>query len=473
MTSRVNALPVEAVPRRRVQRDAWTSRAIDTNDFEAYKLGIIHDWLRTLTLLASILVPLFFVLDILLVPTPLLPRFGVYRFTSMAVALVQLLIVRRTQPSRWSYLHGYVMSVQVGGFIALMTVSLGGFDSSYYAGLNLVIIGVNLLMPWRVIHSAVNAVLILGMYVAFNFASGQSYQANLVANNLFFLCATGILAVSINYVRYRLIQKEFSLLVTLKQARDALWGEMELAKRIQTALLPRKQQTVSGFQTAVAMLPAREVGGDYYDIIETPSGDRWIAVGDVAGHGVDSGLIMMMAQSSIMTVIKGMPSARPMDVLNIANLVLREDIRRLGSNHYMTLMVIRLDDHHMTLAGHHQDVLVYRAARGSVDTVSTRGTWLGITDQIEGFMEVRTVDLAEDDIVLLFTDGVTEGKNKAGDMYGQERLCECFARNAHLPVERILQKMLEEISQFQGEQEDDMTLILLKKTGAAALRPQA
>ena len=274
--------------------------------------------------------PLFFVLDVLLVPHALLPRFGVYRFTSMAIALVQMLIVRRTEPSRWSYVHGYVMSVQVGGFIALMTVALGGFDSSYYAGLNLVIIGVNLLMPWKVIHSAVNAALILAMYVVFNAAAGQASDVNLVANNLFFLCATGILAVSINYVRYRLIQKEFSLLVTLKQARDALWGEMELAKRIQTALLPQKQQTVHGFETAVAMLPAREVGGDYYDIIETAAGDRWIAVGDVAGHGVDSGLIMMMAQSSIMTVIKGMPSAQPIDVLNTANLVLREDIKRLG-----------------------------------------------------------------------------------------------------------------------------------------------
>ena len=470
MSSNVNVFPPEAVPRRKAQREAWTSRAIDDNDFAAYKLGIIHDWLRTLTLLAAILVPMFFVLDTLLVHPELLPRFAVYRSISTVLALAQLLVVRSTQPSRWSYVHGYIMSVQVGGFIALMTVALGGFNSSYYAGLNLVIIGVNLLMPWRVIHTAVNAALILAMYVVFNLVARLPYSPNLVANNLFFLCATAILTVSINWVRYRLIEKEFSLLVTLKQARDALWGEMELAKRIQTALLPQKQQTVHGFETAVAMLPAREVGGDYYDIIETQAGDRWIAVGDVAGHGVDSGLIMMMAQSSIMTVIKGMPSARPIDVLNTTNLVLREDIKRLGSNHYMTLMVIRLDDHQMTLAGHHQDVFVYRAARGSVDTIATKGTWLGISDQIEAFMEVRTVEIADEDIVLLFTDGVTEGKNKAGEMYGQDKLCESFALHAHLPLEKTLQKMLEEIGGFQVEQEDDMTLILLKKTRSTARR---
>ena len=106
---------------------------------------------------------------------------------------------------------------------------------------------------------------------------------------------------------------------------------------------------------------------------------------------------------------------------------------------------------------------MYRAARGGVE-LHHKGTWLGITDRIEGFMEVRTVDLAKDDIVLLFTDGVTEGKNAAGEMFGQEKLCESFARNARLPVERTLQKMMEEVAQFQCQQEDDMTLILLKKT---------
>ena len=457
----------------KAQAESWSARAIDSDDFESYKLGIIHDWLRTLTVLAAILVPLFFVLDYLLVPHSLLSRFGAYRLISTAIAVVQLIIVRRTQPSRWSYIHGYVMSIQVGGIIALMTVYLGGFDSSYYAGLNLVIIGVNLLMPWRATHSAVNAALILAMYVAFNLLSRLPFSTALLMNNLFFLCATAVIAVSINYVRYGLILKEFSLLVTLKQARDALWGEMELAKRIQTALLPRKQQEIRGFESAVAMLPAREVGGDYYDIIETNAGDRWIAVGDVAGHGVDSGLIMMMAQSSIMTVIKGMPNARPTDVLNTANLVLREDIRRLGSNHYMTLMVIRLEDERMTIAGHHQDVLVYRADRKHVEAISTKGTWLGITDQIEGFMEVRTVEIAENDIILLFTDGVTEGRNPAGEMFGQERLCESFTRNAGLPLEKTLQRMLEEVREFQVEQEDDMTLILLKRSPQKVRRETA
>ena len=79
-------------------------------------------------------------------------------------------------------------------------------------------------------------------------------------------------------------------------------------------------------------------------------------------------------------------------------------------------------------------------------------------------MEVRTVELAKNDIILLFTDGVTEGRNPSGEMFGQERLCESLARYARLPLEKTLQRMLEEVREFQVEQEDDMTLILLKRS---------
>lgn len=455
--------PSTSSGRRRDQMDAWTSRAIDANDFAEYRNGIMHDWLRTLTPLAVVLVPIFFILDYFMMPSGLLPRFAVYRLISTALALAQFLIVRNTPPSRWSYLHGYFISLQVGGIIALMTVDLGGFNSTYYAGLILVIIGVNLLMPWRATHTAVNAIAIMAAYIAFNMIAGKPFDQAKLTNNLFFLASTAVLAVSINHVRYNLIEKEFSLLVKLKKARDALWGEMELAKRIQTALLPQRKGGIRGFESAVTLLPAKEVGGDYYDIIETDSGDRWVAIGDVAGHGVDSGLIMMMAQASIMTVIKGNPAAKPLDVLSTTNSVIKEDIGRLGSNHYMTMMVVKLEDSCMMVAGHHQDVLVYRSSLGSVTAIPTKGTWLGITDQIESFMEVKTIDIDDNDVALFFTDGVTEGTNSSGEMYGQERLQRVFAQSADLPVEKTLERILDDVRAFQADQEDDMTLILLKK----------
>ncbi len=459
---------LEAAPRaatrqrRRERSDSRTARAVDTGDFAAYQIGIMHDWLLTMTLLASTLVPLFFVLDIFMTPHGFLERFAVYRLLSTALAVSQYFIVLKSKPSRWSFLHGYFVSLQIGGTIALMTVALGGFDSSYYAGLNLVIIGVNLLMPWRAVHTAVNALIILVMYVGFNLIAGHTYLTAILINNLFFLCSTAVVSVAINHVRYRLIENEFKLLVELKRARDALWSEMELAKRIQTALSPQGRE-IPGYEVAATMLPAKEVGGDYYDIIETDAGEHWIAIGDVAGHGVDSGLIMMMAQTSIMTVIKGRPECTPLDVLGTANTVLKENIARLGSNHYMTILLVRLERDHITITGHHQDVLFYEAREKTVRAVTTKGTWLGITDQIRSVTEVTEEALAENDMFLLFTDGVTECTNRAGEMYGQERLQAALVRYGELPVQQALDRIMGEVRAFQADQLDDITLILVRR----------
>ncbi|MBE3119085.1 MAG: SpoIIE family protein phosphatase [Candidatus Atribacteria bacterium] len=418
--------------------------------------------MATLTVLAVGLVPIFFVLDLFMTPSALLPRFAMYRLASTLIALIQALIVRNSQPGPKSYIHGYIMSAQVGGIIAIMTTNLGGFDSSYYAGLNLVIIGVNLLMPWRAFHTAINSAVLILFYVSFNLIAGFHFRAAELTNNLSFLLATSVLAVSINHVRYQLLSREFSLLIQLKKTRDALWGEMELAKRIQTALLPQKLD-IRGFDVAVIMIPAKEVGGDYYDIIETDAGDRWIAIGDVAGHGVDSGLIMMIAQTSIMTVIKGTQQVDPITLLDTTNRVIREDIKRLDSNHYMTAMVIKLEDDRLSIAGHHQDVLLYKPKGPSVSAIESAGTWLGITDDIGPFLEERVIDFEEGAAVLLFTDGVTEAADASGVMYGQTRLEETFARFAHLPVDDALENILADIQGHQAEQDDDLTLILFKR----------
>jgi sigma-B regulation protein RsbU (phosphoserine phosphatase) len=434
----------------------------DVDDFGNYLNGIIHDWLRTLTALAFTLVPAFFILDYFTMPKDLLPRFGVYRLISTLVVLIQYFIVRHTQPTKFSYIHGYLVSLNVGGIICLMTVDLGGFNSSYYAGLNLVIIGVNLLLPWKTIHSAANSLLIIFMYVLFNAVEGQQYDPTLLSNNLFFLCATAIIAISINHVKHRLVKKEFFLLVQLKKARDALWSEMEVAKRIQTALLPDKQK-MKGYDIAAIMLPAKEVGGDYYDIIETPKGDKWIAIGDVSGHGVDSGLLMMMAQTSLFSMVNLAAHRRPSEILQSVNTVIRENISRLGSDHYMTMTAIHLNNSHMTLAGKHQDIIIYRSALNRTETIPTKGTWLGIADNLEKHLKDTSVRIGEGDLVLLFTDGITEATNGKGEMYGQSRLAHALNQYADLPVRKILGKIIGDIRAFQAEQSDDMTLVVMKK----------
>lgn len=445
--------------------------------FEGYRDGLTHSWLRTLTALGFTLYPLFFILDYFTMPEQLLPRFALYRGLVTVVVLLQYFWVRRTRPSRYSYLHGYVFSALTAGGIVQMTVDLGGFESAYYAGLNLVIVATNLVLPWRAIHTAVNGFIVLTLYVVANAVFGaDTYEASDVINNLYFMGATVVIAVAITYTKHQLIQKEYSLRaellevnenlersrVALKEARDALWGEMEVAKRIQTALLPRNRK-LGGYEAAAVMHPAAEVGGDYYDFIETAAGDRWVTIGDVSGHGVEAGLVMMMTQTSILTLVNQNPDLSPAEVFQIVNGVLRENISRLQASRYMTLNLLRVEKDRLTVAGKHQDILVYRRADRKVDVFENEGVWIGVVPDAKGLVKNEDIPLFEGDTVLLYTDGVTEATSDGGEMYGVERLAEAFREVAERPLEEALQTLHQQIMTFGPRQEDDITLVLLRR----------
>ncbi len=136
---------------------------ISSGDLDQIVNGIVHDWLRTLTILLISLVPLFFFLDYYFVPRELLAWVGFYRLLGALIVIVQYFIIRTIRPSRFSLLHGYIVSIVVGSVIVLMTVNLSGFNSSYYIALNLVFIGVNLLLPWWAIHRAINRLIVARM----------------------------------------------------------------------------------------------------------------------------------------------------------------------------------------------------------------------------------------------------------------------------------------------------------------------
>ncbi|HVE84060.1 MAG TPA: PP2C family protein-serine/threonine phosphatase [Myxococcales bacterium] len=444
--------------------------------FEAYRDGLIHSWMATLTMLGFTLIPLFFVLDLFTMPAELLRTFAWYRGVVTLAVLVQYFIVRRTRPTRWSYVHGYVFSTITGGMIVQMTRDLGGFNSAYYAGLNLVIVAVNLLLPWRAIHSAVNALIVLAMYVAYNAIWGNPFSVSILVNNLYFMGGTIVIAVAINYTKHRLIEQEYRLRAELldanerldrsrqdlKMARDALWSEMEVAQRIQTALLPRNRR-LGPYEVAAVMMPAAEVGGDYYDMIETGAGEHWVNIGDVSGHGVESGLVMMMTQTSILSTVTQQPGLSPSAAFRSVNTVLQENISRLNTNRYMTLNVIRLDPDRLLMAGKHQDVLVWRASTGQVETIVNQGCWIGMVKDTQGVVDDLELVLDVGDVALLFTDGVTEATAASGEMYGQDRLAAVFERMATQPLELALESLLEDVRRFADKQDDDITLLLIRR----------
>jgi serine phosphatase RsbU (regulator of sigma subunit) len=289
-----------------------------------------------------------------------------------------------------------------------------------------------------------------------------------------------IVAVAISAVRHRLIQGEFQLRAELvqanadldrsraelKTARDALWGEMEVAKRIQTALLPQNRQ-VGAYDVAARMLPAAEVGGDYYDIIQAGDDRHWVAIGDVSGHGVESGLVMMMTQTSILSLVHENPRLTPAEVFNAVNGVLLENIQRLRASRYMTLNVVQLRDEGLTLAGKHQDVLVWRKASGKVEPVSNEGCWIGIVEDTRRHVADEVIPMDAGDVALFFTDGATEAMNAAGEMFGDERLAAALARVAMLPLDAALEALFAEIAAFRAEQHDDVTLMLVRRAARA------
>jgi len=437
-----------------------------------YIQSIIHEWSKTLTMLGFTLIPLFFVLDCFMIPQQHLPRFALYRAVTTAIVVAQHVVVRVRAPGRWSFLNGYFFSLVVGSMIALMTTDLGGFNSTYYAGLNLVVIAVNLMLPWRAVHSAVNSLLVLGLYVTLNlrWSSGVPVDTSVLVNNFYFLTATAIISVSINWVKEKLIRQEFEARQALQLARDSLWTEMEVAKKIQNSLLPQVQH-LSRCRVAATMVPAEQIGGDYYDVIENEAGELWITIGDVSGHGVESGLIMMMTQTSLFTAVNRAPGSAPSEVLGTVNAVLNENNRRLGTDRYMTLSALVLRNNELTFAGKHQDMLIWRAATQKLEVIETTGTWLGVVERLRGIVRDRTVKVHDGDVLLLFTDGVTEAIDAGGRMYGQERLEATFQRCVAFDVEHIVSHVVNDVMQHMHGQADDLT-VLACRVGHNDVAPQ-
>ncbi len=200
----------------------------------------------------------------------------------------------------------------------------------------------------------------------------------------------------------------------LNKALSELWSEMDLATKIQTVLLPSDGR-YGDYEIAATMRPAAQVGGDYYDVF--PAGDRlWVLIGDVSGHGVRAGLIMMMVQMAVRTLLcqPDSGSLQPSDMLSCVNTALRSNLSRIGQDQFMTLTAVCLTQGRLTYAGLHLDPLVYRAQSQRVERLESNGVWLGVIDDARLCLSDDQAELAPDDILLLYTDGLIEA-TRGGD----------------------------------------------------------
>jgi len=252
-------------------------------------------------------------------------------------------------------------------------------------------------------------------------------------------------------------------------ARDSLWGEMELAKKIQTVLLPR-ETFIPGYEVSTYHKPADEVGGDYYDVINIGNRD-WVIIGDVSGHGVPAGLIMMMVQTSIHTTLNQNQNIEPAELLSIVNKTITSNIKLLNEDKYMTITVLATHkDGIFTFSGLHQDIMIYRDESKKVELVETNGTWIGLTEDISSLIKNETLLLNSNDKMLLYSDGITDAwdkesvegdRNMIDDMFGLNNLQDIFQDLGDNSVDEIKNGILHELEKYNCF--DDVTMVVMHK----------
>ncbi len=243
--------------------------------------------------------------------------------------------------------------------------------------------------------------------------------------------------------------------------KERLERELQIAQRIQTALLPRSP-TAPGYLIRAAMVPAENVGGDLYDVIVAPNGKVWLCIGDVTSHGVTPGLIMMMVQSALSALVSKDPDATPAEVLRHLNRVIYTNVQeRLQDDNYLTLTVLRSDGPgRFVYSGAHLDLLVRRNS-GEVERLPTPGLWVGILPELDG-VEESTVELAVGETLVMYTDGLTEARNAAGEQLELRAVQAAVAESQG--AEGIPEKLLGLVRAHMSEQEDDITVVAVERT---------
>ena len=244
----------------------------------------------------------------------------------------------------------------------------------------------------------------------------------------------------------------------------ALQNELDVASKIQQSILPTESPQTKTYQVSANMEPARNVGGDFFDILRLENGCIGLAVADVSDKGVPAALFMMSSR----TLLKGAAIGKiaPGEVLQEVNNLLTEDNE---SAMFVTVLYAVYDSSsgRITYAsGGHNAPLIVRADGSSKLLPLTGGIALGLAPDLE--YGQTTVTLEPGDIVILYTDGVTEAMNAAGEEFGIEPLQKIFAESPPRSAEEANMTVFEAVSAFAGEtaQSDDITCLTLRRNEA-------
>jgi len=242
--------------------------------------------------------------------------------------------------------------------------------------------------------------------------------------------------------------------------------DLEIAASIQSALLPPSLAHPE-LEFAGRMQPAQEVGGDFYDVLHDDRGRAlWVTIGDVSGHGVPAGLVMLMTQSAFAAYFRANPLARPDEVIRGVNDLLAEQIGvRLKDDKYVTgLLLQHTGAGRFVYAGAHEWPLVWRKATGKSEMLEAPGPWLGIKRDLDD-IPVSSLALARGDLLCLYSDGLIEARDAKGELFDMDRLASALERAAgeRDSLQDIADDVLQAVAVHAHEREDDWTLLLIRR----------
>ncbi|OCR00907.1 hypothetical protein BCD67_24420 [Oscillatoriales cyanobacterium USR001] len=252
----------------------------------------------------------------------------------------------------------------------------------------------------------------------------------------------------------------------LKNENLRLNAELEVTRRLQKMMLPKEIELtqIPGLEIAGFMDPADEIGGDYYDVLSC-EGRVKIGIGDVTGHGLESGMIMLMVQTAIRTLLEG-DFTDPTKFLDVLNRTIYNNVQRMNVDKSMTLTLLDYSDGLLKLSGQHEDMIIVRSS-GEVEKIDTEflGFPIALVKEIADFVAATEVQLYPGDVGVLYTDGITEAINMNKMQYGLERLIEIVRKNYQRSAAEIKQAVIDNLMLYIGEQKvyDDITLLVFKQ----------
>lgn len=237
--------------------------------------------------------------------------------------------------------------------------------------------------------------------------------------------------------------------------------EMQIAKTIQLGLLPPRAPDVMGVTLVGTCIPAHEVGGDYYDFLVRGDDAIDLVIADVSGHNVGAALMMAETRAFIQAEVKSLQS--PGDILRSLNELLYEDLTR--AELFITMFYLNYNADKQKLAfgsAGHTPPIVWRANSQTCERLDAEGLILGVKRKV--VFEEKLVQLYPGDILLLFTDGITEATDPAGNFFGEEQLCALLKEYHACSPQQLIDNLLNQVRLFIGVQSfiDDISLVVMR-----------